>query len=73
MKVTGDRSVLMNPIAILMLMAMFGAAAALTIGVIGFLAGGSFNARYGNLLMRARVGLQLIAVLLLGLLFMMQS
>ena len=42
-------------------------------GLIGFLRGGSFNERYGNRLMRARVGLQLLAVLALGLLFLSQG
>jgi hypothetical protein len=63
----------MDPIAILMLLAMLGAAGALAVGVAGFLRGGAFNARYGNKLMRARVGFQLAAVLLLGLLFLTQS
>ncbi len=63
----------MNPIAILMLLAMLGAAGALAVGVVSFLRGGAFNAKYGNRLMRARVGLQLAAVLLLGLLFLTQS
>lgn len=63
----------MNPIAVLMFVAMLGAVGALAVGVLGYLRGGTFNARYGNRLMRARVGLQLAAVLLLGLLFLTQS
>jgi hypothetical protein len=63
----------MNLIAILMLLAMLATVAVLLIGVAGFLRGGSFNERYGNKLMRARVSLQLVAVVLLGLLLMTQS
>jgi hypothetical protein len=39
----------------------------LLVGVGGFAAGGRFNARYGNLLMRFRVAAQAVAVLLIGL------
>ena len=47
--------------------------AVLFVGVAGFLRGGTFNERYGNKLMRARVSLQLVAVVLLGLLLLTQS
>jgi len=63
----------MNPIGILLLLAMVATAGVLLTGLVGFFRGGEFNERYGNKLMRARVGLQLLAVLLLGLMFMMQS
>ena len=63
----------MNPIAVLLLVAMTATAGVLLTGIAGFLRGGAFNERYGNKLMQARVGLQLIAVLLLGLLFLTQS
>ena len=43
------------------------------VGLVGFFRGGEFNERYGNKLMRARVGLQLVAVVLLGLMFMTQG
>jgi hypothetical protein len=48
--------------------------AVLTLGVLflgigSFVGGGSFNRKYGNLIMRFRVGFQLIAVLLLMLMF----
>ncbi len=36
--------------------------AVLLVGIGGFVQGGSFNERYGNKLMQARVGLQLVAV-----------
>ncbi|OHC83551.1 MAG: hypothetical protein A3G73_06900 [Rhodospirillales bacterium RIFCSPLOWO2_12_FULL_67_15] len=39
----------------------------LFIGIIGFAAGGRFNARHGNTLMRLRVAAQAAAVALLGL------
>jgi hypothetical protein len=63
----------MNLIAILMLVAMLATVAVLFVGVAGFLRGGTFNERYGNKLMRARVSLQLVAVVLLGLLLLTQS
>lgn len=63
----------MNPIAVMLILAMLATLAVLAVGVVGFVRGGEFNARYGNRLMRARVGLQLLAVALLGLLFMTQS
>jgi uncharacterized membrane protein YqgA involved in biofilm formation len=63
----------MNPIGVLLLLAMLATAAVLMVGLAGFFVGGRFNERYGNRLMRARVGLQLLAVILLGLLFMTQS
>ncbi len=62
----------MNPLAILLLLAMLGTLAALMVGLVGFFRGGEFNERYGNKLMRARVGLQLLAVTLLGLMFLTQ-
>lgn len=62
----------MNILAVLLLIAMFATAAVLLVGIVGFFRGGSFNEKYGNKLMRARVGLQLVAVVLLGLLFLTQ-
>ena len=62
----------MNPLAILLLLAMLATAGVLFVGLVGFFSGGEFNERYGNRLMRARVGLQLLAVTLLGLLFLTQ-
>jgi hypothetical protein len=52
---------------------MLGTAGVLFVGLAGFLQGGAFNERYGNRLMRARVGLQLLAVVALGLLFLSQG
>ncbi len=58
----------MNLLATLLLLFMAATALVLVVGVVGFVAGGRFNDRWGNKLMQARVGLQLVAVLLLGLL-----
>jgi hypothetical protein len=63
----------MNPIAILLLLAMAATAAVLAVGLVGFFLGGRFNEKYGNKLMRARVGLQFLAIVLLGLLFLTGS
>ncbi len=49
----------------ILLVAMLAVVVTLFIGLIGMARGGSFNARYGNLLMRWRVALQGIAVLIL--------
>ena len=62
----------MNPLASLLLLARLATAVVLRVGLVGFLQGGAFNEKYGNRLMRARVGLQLVAVILLGLLFLTQ-
>ena len=40
----------------------------LTIGIVSMLRGGSFNKKWGNKLMRARVALQALAVILILLL-----
>ncbi len=63
----------MNPLAIFLLIAMLATAAVLFVGLVGFFRGGSFNEKYGNKLMRARVGLQLLAVAILGLMFLTQQ
>jgi hypothetical protein len=60
----------MSLIGLLLILAMIATAGVLFTGLIGFLRGGEFNERYGNRLMRARVGLQLLAVILLALMFM---
>ena len=54
---------------VLTVIALIGVVAALFTGVVLMGRGGEANARWGNKLMRARVGLQLIAVILLLLLF----
>lgn len=53
------------PIVILVILTL----ASLFLGIGGFVGGGRFNNKYGNLIMRFRVGFQLAAVLLLMLMF----
>lgn len=57
-------------IQVLLMLAMAATLIVLLVGITGFARGGEFNARYGNMLMRARVGFQFAAVVLLGLLIM---
>jgi uncharacterized membrane protein YqgA involved in biofilm formation len=57
-----------NTLLVLLLLFMAATATVLLAGVTGFALGGRFNERWGNKLMRARVGLQLVAVVILGLL-----
>lgn len=56
---------------ILILLALGAVLLALFVGIAGFAAGGSFNARHGNTLMRVRVAAQAVAVALLGLAVLM--
>lgn len=50
--------------------AMIAVVASLFAGLVVMTRGGTVNARYGNLLMRARVGLQGLALLFLVLAFL---
>ena len=52
-------------LVITLVIAMAAVVVTLFIGLIGMARGGSFNARYGNVLMRWRVVLQGVAVLIL--------
>lgn len=54
-----------DPLYILILLAMLAVVVVLAIGIGGFGAGGKFNARYGNLMMRLRILFQAIAVALI--------
>ncbi|MCB2055702.1 MAG: twin transmembrane helix small protein [Geminicoccaceae bacterium] len=54
----------------LLILAMLATLAALTIGLVGFFRGGAFNEKYGNRLMRARVGFQFVALAVLLLMFL---
>ena len=54
---------------VLTVIALIGVVGALFTGVVLMGRGGEANDRWGNKLMRARVGLQLVAVILLLLLF----
>ena len=53
---------------IVLIIAMVAVLAVVLTGVIGMAVGGDFNRRYGNRLMRARVLLQLVAVVIFVLL-----
>ena len=60
-------------IGFLLALAMGATLIMLLIGITGFIRGGEFNQRYGNKLMRARVGFQFLALALLTLLLMTGS
>ena len=57
---------------VLLILAMLATVIVLFTGIIGFLRGGDFNEKYGNTLMRARVGLQFTALAILVVLFLTQ-
>jgi len=50
-----------------MIIAMVLVLASLVIGIVGMIKGGEFNKKYGNKLMKARVGLQGLALALFAL------
>jgi len=52
------------------LVAVFGV---LAVGLIGFVAGGEFNRKYGNKLMRLRVATQAVAIVLLLVLLLLKG
>lgn len=52
---------------VLLMIALGATLLILLVGVVGFAAGGRFNARHGNTMMRLRVAAQAVAVALLGL------
>jgi hypothetical protein len=60
----------MTPLHYLLFAAMLATLGVLIVGVTGFLKGGAFNETYGNKLMRARVGLQFVALAILAVLFL---
>ena len=55
---------------IILIIAMVAVLVVVLTGVIGMAVGGDFNRRYGNRLMRARVLLQLVAVVIFVLLIL---
>lgn len=59
-----------NALSVLLLVALIAIVAVLLFGVFAMARGGEFNRKYGNLLMRWRIGLQLAAVALLILFFL---
>ncbi len=62
----------MNVLIVLLIVAMLATAGVLFTGIISFVRGGPFNDKYGNKLMRARVGLQFAALVILAALFLLQ-
>jgi ABC-type dipeptide/oligopeptide/nickel transport system permease subunit len=60
-------------VEILVYVAIFATVAALVIGIGGFGAGGKFNAKHGNRMMRLRILFQAIAVILILLLVYLNS
>ncbi|GAB5435426.1 MULTISPECIES: twin transmembrane helix small protein [Roseobacteraceae] len=54
-----------NLVFVVMLGAMFAVVLVLAIGIGGFGAGGKFNAKYANKMMRLRILFQAIAVILI--------
>lgn len=57
----------------LIYLVVFAVLGVLAVGVFGMLRGGPFNAKYGNKLMRVRVGLQALAIALLALLLLLSK
>ncbi|HBS49607.1 MAG TPA: twin transmembrane helix small protein [Rhodobacteraceae bacterium] len=60
-------------VEILVYVAIFATVAALVIGIGGFGAGGKFNTKHGNRMMRLRILFQAIAVILILLLVYLNS
>jgi hypothetical protein len=54
---------------VLLGLSLVGVVLVLLVGVVAMGRGGDFNRKYGNTLMRARVGLQALALILLAALF----
>ncbi len=59
----------MSWIAVLVVFFAVATLVILFVGLLGFARGGEFNRKYGNVIMRYRVGFQLVAILLLMLMF----
>lgn len=56
-------------LGILIALAAIGVVGSLFLGIFSMIKGGAFNEKYGNRLMRARVGFQALTVVLLLLLW----
>lgn len=63
----------MTVLAILLAIALAAVMIVLIIGVVGMSRGGAFNEKYGNTMMRLRVGLQALAVVLILLFVLVAS
>ena len=57
----------------LVIVALVGTLAVLLAGVVAMARGGEFNRKYGNLLMRARVAMQALAVALMFVLYLLHQ
>lgn len=55
---------------IVLVVLLIAVVAVLLIGVVAMARGGAFNTKYGNKLMRARVALQALAIVVLGLIWL---
>ncbi len=51
-----------DPLYFIVVLAMLSVVVVLVIGLAGFAAGGEFNRKYGNKLMRLRIAFQFVAV-----------
>jgi hypothetical protein len=60
-------------LVILLGLCLVAVVAVLLVGVVAMGRGGDFNRKYGNTLMRARIGLQALALILLAALFFTSS
>jgi hypothetical protein len=58
---------------VLVIIALGATVAVLLAGLVVMVRGGEWNRRYGNLLMRARIGAQALAVALMFVLFLIKS
>jgi hypothetical protein len=63
----------MLTLEILLIVLMLATVGVLVLGLFSFFKGGAFNAKYSNILMRWRVGLQFAALAVLAVLFLAYS
>ena len=63
----------MTPLMILFTALLAAVVTVLLVGIAAMLKGGAFNRKYGNILMRWRVGLQLAALIVVALILFSRS
>jgi hypothetical protein len=63
----------MHVLEILLIVLVLATVGVLLLGLVSFFRGGAFNAKYSNVLMRWRVGLQFAALAVLAVLFLAYS
>jgi hypothetical protein len=63
----------MQALEILLIILILATVGVLLLGLVSFFRGGAFNAKYSNVLMRWRVGLQFAALAVLAVLFLAYS